>query len=132
MTADVLIAEVAQLGITLWAESGKLRFRPKTAMTPELAASLKVNRNEVLRALASTPAMPGTVSRQRESVLRGSDHSRRLIGNGFPPHRVPAVPDVVLATPKIACPACGLGRVLPELRILTGGLCHFCWEGRQT
>lgn len=71
-------------------------------------------------------------SRKDEMVQWGSGQSRRLVGNGYPPITTTAVPALIVAAPKIVCPACGLGRVLSELRKLTGGLCYACWEGARS
>src|SRR5687767_13605514 len=58
MSAATLIAEAAQLGITLWAEGTSLRFRPKGAMTKELAERLTVNKADFIHALERTCKSP--------------------------------------------------------------------------
>lgn len=51
----------------------------------------------------------------------------RQAQDGSPPPR-PARPDPrILADRPALCPGCGSGRVLPELRCFTGGVCFACW-----
>jgi hypothetical protein len=58
---------------------------------------------------------------------RRCEMARRLIGNGYPPIP-PTIPDSrIVATPKVICPCCQSGVVLPELRRMTGGRCYECW-----
>ncbi len=49
-----ILADVARRGITLQAEAGKIRFRPRSAMTPDLAERIKAHRSALL-ALLSNP-----------------------------------------------------------------------------
>lgn len=53
-----ILADVARRGITLQAEAGKIRFRPRSAMTPDLAQRIKTHRPALL-ALLSNPGIPG-------------------------------------------------------------------------
>jgi len=55
----------------------------------------------------------------------------RLLGNNYPPRASDQPPAAILATPLEICPRCDLGRVLPELRQMTGGTCWSCWEEKQ-
>ncbi len=50
-TAVELVAELTARGIELCAESGRLRYRPQSAMTLELAERLKTHKAEVLAIL---------------------------------------------------------------------------------
>ena len=145
MTAAALLAEAAQFGITLWAENGAVRYRPKTAMPTELAAKLRANRDDVLLALeqascqanlpiiASVPQVEtnGTESvagRAHDPVRWGGGQCRRLVGNDFSPRPLSTVPDAILADAIVLCPQCRSCPVLAELREMTGGLCYPCWE----
>ncbi|HQA44934.1 MAG TPA: hypothetical protein PLM77_11130 [Phycisphaerae bacterium] len=49
--AAVLMGELAARGIELQAEGGKLRFRPRAAMTPDLAERVKRHKPELLAML---------------------------------------------------------------------------------
>jgi TubC N-terminal docking domain len=127
MNAESLTTEAAQLGITLWVKNGAIRYWPKSAMTPKLVAAIRANRPQVLLALSSrSAAIAG--STQTKFVGPGGSQSRGLIGNGFPPRQLQAVPDSILAPPTVLCPECGVGRVLAELRKMTSGQCYSCWE----
>ncbi|MCC6421590.1 MAG: hypothetical protein IT429_25505 [Gemmataceae bacterium] len=53
--ADIL-ADAARLGITLEAHAGKVRFSPRSAMTPDLAQRITTRRAELLAALDDPPA----------------------------------------------------------------------------
>lgn len=61
-TAAQLIEELGSAGVRIWKEDGKLRYRaPAGVMTPELLASLKRRREEILQELdgeAHIPALP--------------------------------------------------------------------------
>ena len=118
MTADALLTEAAQLGITLWAESGAIRFRPKAAMTPQLAAKLRANRAEILLALHGDSPSPHPVTRQANPRTARESASRRI--------ELP--PPSICASPVIFCPRCTCRPVLRELQKMTGGLCYPCWE----
>lgn len=56
MTPEIasILAEVARLGIMLQAETGKIRFRPRSAMTADLAQRITTHRSALL-ALLSDP-----------------------------------------------------------------------------
>jgi len=129
MTVAALLAEAAQFGLELWAENGAVRFRPRSAMSSELAARLRANRDEVLCVLqVPTIGTEPIAGRAHEPVCWGNGPTRRLVGNGFESHLVAAVPDAILADPIVLCPQCRSRPVLAELRKLTGGLCYSCWE----
>jgi len=51
MTAAVLLAELTQAGIELLADGDKLRYRPQSAMTPDLAERLGAHKAEILSLL---------------------------------------------------------------------------------
>jgi hypothetical protein len=69
--------------------------------------------------------------RRHDEVSWGCGPTRRLVGNGFPPHSLAAVPDAILADPIVLCPQCRSRRVLAELRELTRRMCYPCWEAGQ-
>lgn len=54
--AASLLAELARRGIELQAQSGKLRYRPRASLTPELAVRVKTHKSELLVLLAQRPA----------------------------------------------------------------------------
>lgn len=51
MTASELRAELARRGIRLDAYGDRLRYAPRSAVTPELAERIKVHKTELLAAL---------------------------------------------------------------------------------
>ncbi len=61
ITPDIagILADVARRGITLQAHVGKVRFRPRSAMTPDLAQRIKAHRPALL-ALLSNPGADTT------------------------------------------------------------------------
>jgi len=130
-----LLAECEALDIRLGAGEGHglLVDAPRQALTPVLIERLSANKAELLTAIgekslqrandpdpSGVPAAPSTRAcpRQIKTV--------RLCGNGFPaiPPTVP--PAEILADPIVIC-RCGRGRVLAELRWMTGGRCYECW-----
>jgi hypothetical protein len=55
MSAVHLLADVAQRGITLEARGDRLRYHPRSALTPDLAERLKAHKAELLALLRPTP-----------------------------------------------------------------------------
>jgi len=53
-----LLAELAARGIELQAVSGRLRFRPAAAMTPDLARRVEACKPELLALLTGSPEPP--------------------------------------------------------------------------
>jgi hypothetical protein len=51
MNATDVLSEVSRLGITIWSKGERLLFRPKRAITPELAEALAANKPGVLAEL---------------------------------------------------------------------------------
>ena len=140
MSATALLEAAARLGITIWTEGERLLYRPKSALTPELAAKLKANKAELLAAL-SAPARhaPNSVTGDIAAILHAENvaHSasrdlepqgRRVINCGFPPRHSEPPPESILALPRVTCPKCGRRAVMPELGDITGGTCWPCWE----
>jgi len=52
-TAAALLAELTRHGIELKAWGNRLRYRPRSAMTPDLAARVKAHKPELLKLLAA-------------------------------------------------------------------------------
>jgi len=123
MSGATLIAEAAQLGISIWAEAGAIRYRPKAAMPPALAASIKACRVELLKVLDPQQRESSPVANQKTKARP----AHRLIDNGFPPIPTTIPPDSICTTPLPICPHCCSRPVLPELRTMTTGLCYTCW-----
>ena len=84
----IILADAALCGITLQAQAGRLRFRPRSAMTPDLADRIKANRSALLALLSgpgadTTPTVEGvTVPDDAEpgvsSVVSVSERGRAL------------------------------------------------------
>jgi len=64
-----ILADVARRGITLQAHAGKVRFRPRSAMTPDLAQRIKAHRSALLALLSdtTTPDVAAIGPREAES-----------------------------------------------------------------
>jgi hypothetical protein len=58
--AAYLLSEVERRGIKLRADGQLIRFQPKSAMTDELAASIRAHRADVLALLAAAVPPPST------------------------------------------------------------------------
>ena len=59
MSAASLLAELGELGVVVWAEAGRLRYRPRSAVDTELRERLVTHKAELL-----------------ERLGRGGDHAR--------------------------------------------------------
>lgn len=71
---SALLARMRDLGIKLWAEGGKLRYRgPEAVLTPELLRELAGRKTEILEALARAdagePALPAVEPVPRDGEL---------------------------------------------------------------
>lgn len=79
-----LIQSIHQRGITLQLNAGKLLFRPRSAMTPELAERIKSHRPALMAMLSDTtpPALTPNAPHEAElgvsSVLSVSEPSKAL------------------------------------------------------
>ena len=109
---ESILADADRLGIRLWAApdgSGKLRFRPRRAMTADLATRIKAHREELLALLEdTTPVVTAP------PVLWPRAELDLLAAAGTTPE---ALPLVVAAKRALAPPrwgAGGLGRVGPR------------------
>jgi hypothetical protein len=58
--AAELLVEVSRLGIELVAHGDRLRYRPRTAVTPDLAERLRIHKGELLTILRDARAPDGT------------------------------------------------------------------------
>jgi hypothetical protein len=125
MTAAELLTDLERLGVRLEAHGERLRFFPQSAVTGDLLAALKQHKGDVLKLLTAPAAKP-TIGKANSRT------AYRLVGCGFPAKRVAPVDPRVLASPRISCPSCGTGRVLPELAKVTRGLCYPCGSGHAT
>jgi len=98
--AAALLAELVRRGIELQPHGDRLRYRPKAAMTPELAERVKAHQPELLAALAAGRAPVGEqfqggdmqIGHQRPAlaVLKSNEH---VVPQG---HDQPGVADVVV------------------------------------
>jgi amino acid adenylation domain-containing protein len=79
-TPESLLEQLRQLGVTLWYESGQLRYRaPKGVLTPERIAELRSRKDEIVAVLQSqlADALPLT-RRERKTPLPLSFAQERL------------------------------------------------------
>jgi hypothetical protein len=132
---DDLLAECVALDIRLGVGEGHglLVDAPRQALTPELIARLTVNKAELLTAIGEKSLQRANDSDPCEEAAAPSTRawSRqiktvRLCGGGFPSITTAEPPAEILADPIVLC-RCGRGRVLAELRRMTGGRCYECW-----
>jgi len=85
-----ILADVARRGITLQAHAGKVRFRPRSAMTPDLAQRIKAHRSALLALLsnpgadttppAAAPVGPDEQESGVSSVVSVSERTRAVRG----------------------------------------------------
>src|SRR6188472_2144184 len=75
-SAKNLIAELRQLGITIWVDNGRLRYKaPQGGLTPELKQRLVDNKDEVLHLLSGSTDVSHE-SRLPPVVARPMDQER--------------------------------------------------------
>ena len=79
MTAITLIKDLARLGIQLKADGGRLRYAPRSAVTPALAEQIKAHKGELLEILRNpttgpelTPHDPASASPAASGTLGGN------------------------------------------------------------
>lgn len=101
MNPNQLLAKFAKLGITLWAAGDKLRYRPKAAMTDELAGLLRKHKAEILAALSSEQVQlpPATQHRDRSQT---SSRNPSWPTDGWPDR------DVIPISEVAPCPTCNV------------------------
>lgn len=88
-----ILADVARRGITLRAEAGKIRFRPRSAMTPDLAQRIKAHRPALL-ALLSKPGIPGTDTTPTPDPATGPHEAESGVSSVVSVSEPPARPTV--------------------------------------
>jgi len=145
MDGLALIEQAQEAGLKLSAVGGQLVMKGPKRLSP-LVALISQNKDSVLAALTtSSPAPPQIDSQLSTSVGVTETPSSRQESGGFAdsilanrrkatvsPLSWPTQPPVeILADPIIFCPRCTTGRVLRELRTMTGGVCWQCWNGEQ-
>lgn len=88
----VLLVELARRGIELRAAGDRLRYRPRSAMTPDLAARLEAHRADVLAILAVVDATadPGHAGGAAAPGATYTAEERRLL-TGCPPRALELV-----------------------------------------
>lgn len=71
MTAQMILENAARLGVTIEREGDDLRLKPSENITPELRATVKAHKGELVAYL--NPSAPGTPSKPEtsEKVFRG-------------------------------------------------------------
>ena len=85
---QAILADVRRRGLTLQADHGKLLFRPRSAMTPDLAERIKAHRLALLAVLSDTtpttraPNAPYEPQSGVSSVLSVSERSKALWSEG--------------------------------------------------
>lgn len=81
---QAILADVRRRGLSLQADHGKLLFRPRSAMTPDLAERIKAHRPALLSMLSDTTPATRTTNAPHEaesgvsSVLSVSEPSKAL------------------------------------------------------
>ncbi len=76
--AREVVRDAQAVGIELWAEDGKLRFRgPKGALTPDLRDRLKNHKTELIELLSREGAPSGAAAMPRTTIPR-ADRSARI------------------------------------------------------
>jgi len=129
---DDLLADCMRLGIGLQVVEGHglLIDAPRQALTADLVKRLKANKAKLLVCLDADYAQRASrasCNKRLPDRFSQSGSTLRLCGNGFPPVAPTIPPASIIAIPRVLCSQCGRGRVLPELRKITGGRCYECW-----
>ena len=79
MTAITLIKDLARLGIQLKADGDRLRYAPRSAVTPALVEQIKAHKGELLEILRNPTACPEMTLRDTASASPAA--SEQLSGN---------------------------------------------------
>ena len=66
-----LLAELVRRGIYIEAQAGRLRYRPRDRMTPDLAEKLRRHKPELLARLGAAGEAPGRYTEAEERLLGG-------------------------------------------------------------
>jgi hypothetical protein len=161
MTTAALIDELRALGVTLQARHDRLRFHPRSVVTPDLLVRLNAHKPELLLILTQPQNAPvpaavpsgGELARgdsQQHPVGNEGDgpqdspaaHSTGALGEQAPgtappahqwklPPWPPVVPTEILADPRPICRDCRTAPVVPGQPGRPDGLCRSCWFSRQ-
>ena len=142
MDGLALIEQAQEAGLRLSAISGQLVMKGPRRLAP-LVSLIAQNKNAVLAALTVTPATQPLPPIPQHSTSVGvtetpstsedsggfadSVMANRRKSNGRQPSWPVQPPAEILADATIRCPRCTSGRVLRELRSMTGGVCWKCW-----
>lgn len=154
MDGLALVEQARDAGLRLWLMGGTLKMKgPKRLGS--LVELISQNKAAVVDALLATTESPPDADEKKTcdsaktseipENVEVSSHGKppeppvakphrsvhRLIGNDFPSRITQQPPAAILATPAEICPRCNRGRVLPELRQITGGRCWPCWEATR-
>jgi len=81
MSAAALLAELAQLGITIEAHGDRLRYSPRSSVTPDLADRLKAHKRELLAMLTAEGDAPTVVP---ISAIETWHHALNRLAGEFP------------------------------------------------
>ena len=72
MSVPALMADLARLGVRLEAHGDRLRYSPRSAVTPELAARMKSHKAELLAILRPQTDVPGIDLTNTAAVWRAA------------------------------------------------------------
>jgi hypothetical protein len=109
MTATRLMAEINSLGIRLEAKGDRLRFSPRSAVTPDLAERMKAHKAELLVVLRTTRKPPQSNLGLRVEWEQYGVWIERLGDDGTVSliHPEYADDDLHGIEPPAPCPRCG-------------------------
>jgi hypothetical protein len=98
MSVSALIAELGELGIELGQQDGRIWYRPRSSMTPDLVERMKAHQGALLAMLR--PNRPAEESADQlidglahRGCILGLDKDGRLVTDGVPPDPAKAVTD---------------------------------------
>ena len=77
MTTAVLIADLTALGIELQANGDRLRYAPRSAVTPDLVKRMTAHKGELLATLAGIPYWPEVTPEANEEFWTLIDEADR-------------------------------------------------------
>ena len=129
MASLAILDEARAAGLQVTVEDDQLVVRGPRRLA-DLAGRVLASKAELLASLrqeAMAGVSPGGVGLPVARPPRPCGRPRRLIGTGFPPIPTTIPPESIVAKPRVACPACHQGAVLPELIAITGDVCYACW-----
>ena len=84
MSVNALIADLAKLGIRLEANGDRLRFHPRSAVTPDLAQRMKAQKQELLEVLRAG-AQPASVDDEDATAVWHATLDQLEGNSNFPP-----------------------------------------------